>query len=118
MSLHERMFEFGVLRAVGTRPVNMSLMIFFEAASLSLISILFGLGLGFLVMYIFSVYGINYRGIEFAGVTIMELIYPVQTLRQFTLFPALIFMFSLIAAAYPAVFAAKLTPAKAMQRSM
>ena len=118
MSLHERMFEFGVLRAVGTRPVNMSLMIFFEASSLSLISILFGLGLGFLVMYIFSVYGINYRGIEFAGVTIMELIYPVQTLRQFTLFPALIFVFSLIAAAYPAVFAAKLTPAKAMQRSM
>jgi ABC-type lipoprotein release transport system permease subunit len=118
MSLHERMFEFGVLRAFGTRPVNMSLMIFFEAASLSMISILFGLGLAFLVMYIFSAYGINYRGIEFAGVTITELIYPVQTLRQFTLFPALVFLFSLIAAAYPAVFAARLTPAKAMQRSM
>ncbi len=118
MSLYERLFEFGVLRAVGTRPLNMSLIIFFEAASLSLISILIGLGLGFVVMQIFSTYGINYKGIEVAGVTITELIYPVMTLKQFTLFPALIFLFSIIAALYPAVFAARLTPAKAMQRSL
>ncbi len=118
MSLYERMFEFGVLRAIGTRPTSMALVIFFEAASLSLISIVFGLGLGLLVMKIFSVYGINYMGIELASVTITELIYPVMTLRQFTYFPALIFIFSLIAAIYPAVFAARLTPAKAMQRSM
>ncbi len=118
MSLYERMFEFGVLRAVGTRPANMALIILFEAASLALISIIFGLGLGLIVMKIFSVYGINYMGIEFASVTITELIYPVMTLRQFTFFPALIFIFALIAAIYPAVFAARLTPAKAMQRSM
>ena len=118
MSLYERMFEFGVLRAVGTRPVNMAIIIFLEAALLSLISILIGLGLGLAVMKIFSVYGINYKGIEFAGVTITKLIYPVMALRQFTLFPLLIFVFSLIAALYPAVFAAKLTPARAMQRSM
>ncbi|UCF87427.1 MAG: ABC transporter permease [Nitrospiraceae bacterium] len=118
MSLYERMFEFGILRAVGTRPVNMALIIIFEAAILSLISILIGLAIGFLVMHILSVYGINYRGIEFAGVTITELIYPEFALRQFTVFPLLIFIFSLIAALYPAVFAAKLTPARAMQRSM
>jgi len=118
MSLYERMFEFGVLRAIGTRPASMALVIFFEAASLSLISIIFGLGLGLLVMKIFSVYGINYMGIEFASVTITEFIYPVMTLRQFTFFPALIFIFALVAAIYPAVFATRLTPAKAMQRSM
>jgi ABC-type lipoprotein release transport system permease subunit len=118
MSLYERMFEFGILRAVGTRPVNMALIIIFEAAILSLISILIGLVIGFLVMQILSVYGINYRGIEFAGVTITELIYPEFALRQFTFFPLLIFIFSLIAALYPAVFAAKITPARAMQRSM
>ncbi len=118
MSLYERMFEFGVLRAVGTRPGSMALIILFEAASLSLISILLGLLSGFLVMQIFSVYGINYKGIEFAGVTITELIYPVMRLRQFILFPILIFIFSLIAAIYPAVFAAKLSPARAMQKSL
>ncbi len=118
MSLYERMFEFGILRAIGTRPGNMALIIFLEAASLSLISILIGLGLGFLIMQIFSVYGINYKGLEMAGVTITELIYPVMRPIQFTVFPVLIFIFSLIAAIYPAVFAAKLLPARAMQRSM
>ncbi len=118
MSLYERMFEFGVLRAIGTRPGSMALIIFFEAASLSLISILIGSGIAFLLMQIFSVYGINYKGIEFAGVTITEFIYPVMRLRQFTVFPVLIFTFSLIAAIYPAVFAARLTPAKAMHKSL
>ncbi len=118
MSLYERMFEFGVLRAVGTRPVNMAFVIIFEAASLSLISIFIGLVLGFLVMQYFSVHGIDYKGIEFAGVTITDLIYPVMRLRQFSVFPVLILVFSLIAAIYPAVFAARLTPARAMQRSM
>ncbi|HDZ62143.1 MAG TPA: ABC transporter permease, partial [Nitrospirae bacterium] len=111
MSLYERMFEFGILRAVGTRPLSMAMIIFIESASLSLISILFGLGLGFLVMQAFSIYGIDYKGIEFAGTTITELLYPAMTIRQFTLYPFLIFIFSLIAAIYPAVFAARMTPA-------
>ncbi|HDH00255.1 MAG TPA: FtsX-like permease family protein, partial [Nitrospirae bacterium] len=118
MSLYERMFEFGILRALGTRPVNMALIIFFESAALSLISIVMGLGLAFVFMQVFSVYGINYKGIEFAGVTITELMYPVMTVKQFTLYPFLIFIFSLVAAIYPAVFAAKMTPARAMRRSM
>jgi ABC-type lipoprotein release transport system permease subunit len=118
MSLYERIFEFGVLRAVGTRPKNMALIIVFEAASLAFISILLGLGIGFIVMKIFSVYGIDYKGIEFAGVTITELIYPGMSLKQFTIFPLLIFIFSIIAAIYPAVFAARLTPARALQRSL
>jgi ABC-type lipoprotein release transport system permease subunit len=118
MSLYERMFEFGILRAIGTRPVSMALIILFEAASLSMVSILLGLALGFIIMQVFSVYGINYTGIEFAGVTITELLYPVMTLKQFTLFPALVFIFSIVAALYPAFFAARLTPSRAMQRSM
>ncbi|MDO8281868.1 MAG: FtsX-like permease family protein [Thermodesulfovibrionia bacterium] len=118
MSLYERMFEFGVLRAVGTRPMSMALIIFFEAASLSAISIIMGLLMGFGVVTFFSWYGIDYRGIEFAGVTVNELLYPELALKQFTFYPLLIFIFSIVAAIYPAVFAAKMTPAKAMQRSM
>jgi len=64
------------------------------------------------------VYGIDYRGIEFAGVTVNELLYPELAMNQFTTYPLLIFIFSLVAAIYPALFAAKMTPAKAMQRSM
>ncbi len=118
MSLYERMFEFGVLRAIGTRPLNMALIIFFEAASLSLISIILGTLLGVTVISLFAYFGIDYKGIEFAGVTITELLYPELGLKQFTLYPLLIFIFSLTAAIYPAVFAARMTPARAMQRSL
>ena len=118
MSLYERMFEFGILRAIGTRPLNMALIIFIEAISLSFISIILGTLLGLTVISLLAHYGIDYKGIEFAGVTITELLYPKLALKQFTLYPVLIFIFSLTAAIYPAVFAAKMTPAKAMQRSL
>lgn len=118
MSLYERMFEFGILRAIGTRPLNMALIIIFEAISLSFISIILGTLLGLIVISLLAYYGIDYKGIEFAGITITEFLYPELALKQFTLYPVLIFIFSLTAAIYPAVFAAKMTPAKAMQRSL
>lgn len=118
MSLYERMFEFGVLRAIGTRPLRMGGIILLEAASLSFVSIILGTIIGVAFIQYFSIYGIDYKGIEFAGVTINELIYPVFMTRQFTLYPVIIMTFSIIAAIYPAVFAAKLTPARAMRRSL
>ncbi len=117
MSLYERMFEFGVLRAIGTRPLRMALMILLEGGYLAVISIIIGNAIGFFFSYLFSVYGIDYRGIEFAGTTINELIYPVMNTRQYLLNPLYVFLFTLIAAIYPAYYTARLTPAKAMKRS-
>jgi ABC-type lipoprotein release transport system permease subunit len=118
MSLYERIYEFGVLRAIGTRPIRMALIIMLEAASLSVVFIAMGAAMGFLITWYFSRHGIDYVGIEFAGVTMRELLYPVLRSRHFTLFPFLIFLFTLIAATYPAVYAARLTPARAMRRSI
>ncbi|MEE9524923.1 MAG: FtsX-like permease family protein [Thermodesulfovibrionales bacterium] len=118
MSLYERMFEFGVLRAIGTRPVRMAAIIILEAASLALISMVIGTTIGFAFIKYFSINGINYKGIEFAGVTITELIFPFFTIEQFTLYPLLTILFSVTAALYPAIYAARLTPARAMRRSM
>ena len=115
MSLYERMFEFGVLRAIGTRPVRIGLMILFEAGALSIISIALGLCIGMSITWYYSVQGIDYVGIEFAGVTFRDLIYPVLDTRQFTLFPIGVFFFTLVAGLYPAIYAARLTPARAMQ---
>jgi ABC-type lipoprotein release transport system permease subunit len=115
MSLYERMFEFGVLRAIGTRPIRIGLMILFEAGSLSIISIALGMCIGTLITWYYSVQGIDYVGIEFAGVTFRDLIYPALNLRQFTLFPICVFLFTFVAGLYPAIYAARLTPAKAMQ---
>ena len=118
MSLYERMYEFGVMRAVGTRPVQMALIIVFEAVSLAIISIVIGMVIGWLLNTLFGVIGIDYSGIEFAGVTMTEPIYTVMRPVQFTVFPVMIMAFSLVAAIYPAFYAARLTPSKAMRKSM
>jgi lipoprotein-releasing system permease protein len=117
MSLHERMFEFGVLRAVGTRAFAMARLILLEAGALAALSIILGAILGFLVTYLTMKIGINYTGIEFSGVTFRELLYPVLKIKQFIVYPLAVFVFTTLAGLYPAVFAAKLTPAKAMRRS-
>lgn len=117
MSLHERMFEFGVMRAVGTRPLAVGRLILFEAGALAIISIVLGSLLGIIITGITAHYGINYAGIEFAGVTFRKLLYPVLNLKQFTLFPVLVFLFTLVVGLYPAIFAARMKPVEAMRRS-
>lgn len=117
-SLYERLFEFGILRAVGTRPIKMSLIILFESISLALVSSVLGIILGLTFSYIFSIYGIDYRGMEFADVSFRELIYPVMTVAQYIRYPVWVIFFAIIAGLYPAIFAARLLPANVLRRSM
>ena len=97
MSLYERMFEFGVLRAVGTRPFGMARVILFEAGALAIVSIALGAVIGFLVTALLTHTGINYTGIELTGVTIQELIRPIMTVEQFIIYPVWLFIFTIIA---------------------
>ena len=117
MSLYERMFEFGVLRAIGTRPSGMAQLILFEAGALAILSIVFGVMLGFVVTYFFTIVGLDYTGIEMMGVTIQELIYPIMKPEQFVFYPIWVFVFTIITGLYPAWYAAKMSPADAMRRS-
>ncbi len=117
MSLYDRMFEFGVLRAVGTRPRNVWSLIFLEAGALAVISSALGIILGFALTLLFNRVGIDYRGIEFSGVTIQQLIYPQLQLSQFILYPVAVIGLTLVVGMYPATYAAKLRPADAMRRS-
>lgn len=118
MSIHERMFEFGIIRAVGTRPFGVLRLILLEAGALAVISIILGNLLGFISTYLVSKIGIDYTGIEFVGVTFRELLYPVLKVQQFIIYPIWVFIFTIIAGLYPAVYAAKMSPAEAMRKSM
>ncbi|MDD5427229.1 MAG: ABC transporter permease [candidate division Zixibacteria bacterium] len=117
MSFHERTFEFGVLRALGTRPPAMARLILFEAGSLAVVSIALGTLIGFVVTYIVTFTGIDYTGIEFAGVTYRELIYPIMQARQFLYYPGWVFIFTVVIGLYPAWYAARMSPVKAMRRT-
>ncbi len=118
MSLHERMFEFGVMRAVGTSPFSMARLILLEAGALALISVVLGIVIGLGVTRLVAHFGIDYSGIEFAGATFREPLYPVMQLDQFIRFPIMVFVFTLVVGLYPAWSAAKLKPAEAMRKSM
>ncbi|MCY3871021.1 MAG: ABC transporter permease [Gemmatimonadetes bacterium] len=117
MSLYERMFEFGVLRAIGTRPFGMAQLILFEAGALAVLGIILGTVFGFCVTVIFSTIGIDYTGIEMMGITMQELIYPEMRIQPFIFYSIWIFVFTIIAGLYPARYAARMSAATAMRRS-
>jgi ABC-type lipoprotein release transport system permease subunit len=117
MSLYERMFEFAVMRAVGTRPGGLRELIILEAGALAVISIVFGSVLGMALTLIFAYRGIDYRGIEFAGTTFHELIYPVMSLWHYIVFPVGVLLFTMLVAVYPAWVAGRLRIAAALRKS-
>lgn len=118
MALHERMFEFGVLRAVGTRPSGVAQLISYESVALAALSIGIGAVLGVAVTGLTIHTGIDYRGIEFAGVTFQSVIYPELHWRQFVTFPFWVLVLTVVVGLYPSVHAARLNPSKAIRKSI
>lgn len=117
MSLHERTFEFGVLRAVGTRASRLAFLILAEAAALALLAAVLGVAIGGVAIGVTGTLGLDYTGIEAMGVTFRDRLYPVFALRQVILYPAVVMVLTVMVAVYPAIHAARLLPAHSLRRS-
>ncbi len=117
MSIFERIYEFGVLRAVGTRRRDLVKLVMFETGSLALFSIFVGILLSLITCFILSKTGINYSGIEYQGV-MLNVIYPVNNLYQYMVYPLLLFIFTLLIGIYPSIYVAKISPAHAMRKTI
>ena len=118
MSIYERIYEFGVIKAIGTRPAEISRLILCEAFLLATISCGIGMLLGFAVNSWTSVNGIGLGEMEFSGIAISNNIFGEFHISQFTQFPIYVVILTIAAAIYPARFAARIIPSEALQRSL
>ena len=116
MGLYERMFEFGVIKSIGTTPWQAARIMFFEAVCLGFVSIIVGLILALFVTTLFANYGIDYIGIEFSGVTFQEKIYPSYKWSRLVLYPFMSLGFTILASLYPAFKLWKMLPVEALRK--
>ena len=118
MSIYERIYEFGVAKAIGTTPWQIIQLVLFEALFLALMSCVFGLVIGYMLTNYFSTSGIPFGTAEVAGVLIDGNMYTKLAAYQFINFPVYVTLLTLVAAIYPAIFASRIVPSQALQRSL
>jgi|TARA_B110000467_G_scaffold151791_1_gene160472 ABC-type lipoprotein release transport system permease subunit len=118
MSIYERIYEFGVAKAIGTTPWQIIQLVLFEALLLALLSCAFGLTIGYLLGDYFSSNGIPMGKMEVSGVLLDGNLYTRLALYQFVNFPIYVTLLTLAAAIYPATFASRIVPTEALQRAL
>jgi len=117
MVLLERTREFGVLRALGTRPFQIFQLILYETAFLAIISIIIGTIAGVIANWWFLVHGITYpTPIEYGGYVFKKLTSKI-TLRSMVSPALIVFSTAVVVSIWPAVRAARIIPVKAMRSS-
>ncbi len=115
MTILERTREFGVLRALGTRPGDVFGLIVLETAYLSILSILLGGAVSLVGNYLLATYGITYpTPIEYGGFMFQRMVGKVS-FQVFWIPAAITFGTAVVVSVFPALRAAKVTPVKAMR---
>ncbi len=117
MSIFERLYEIGVMKAVGTKPWQLIMLVIYEAGLIALMSCVVGVIVGGLGSYYCSIHGIPIGQMEVVGVNFSILKTELQ-LHQFTNFPLYIIALTIVASLYPARFASKIIPALALKKTL
>ncbi len=117
MSVLERTHEFGIVMSLGLTPGRLGRLVLLETAILGLLGLLFGALLGALFTYWFSVYGFSYPGMEemTAKFNLPARFYPQVSVSSLLIGPVVVFIFTILAAVYPALRLRKLHPVEAMR---
>ena len=116
MSIFERMFEFGVLKALGTKSFSLGLMVVLECFFIGLLGVILGIITGGGLVFWFNYRGIVFSDFEYNGMSMVEPIKTIISIDQFTTLPLLMLFMCVIASIYPAFHAAGISPSQAMSK--
>ena len=115
MSVLERRREYGVLKAVGTKPGQIVKMVLMEVNIMALFCIVVGAGFGLLLNYFFSVHGISlpepmtYGGMKF------QYMFTEINARSFIIPAVTVLVSATLVSLFPALKAAHTDPARSMR---
>ncbi len=117
MAVLERTREFGMMLALGTKPLFIGKLVMLESFLLTSLGLGIGLLIGTAVTLYFYIYGFSYPGMEEIGAQfgLTGKITPQLSLLALTLGPAIILLFTMIASLYPALRIRILKPVDAMK---
>jgi len=117
MSVLERTHEFGVALALGLSAGRLGRLVLLETAMMGLLGLVLGVICGALVTYWVSINGFAYPGMDemAAMFNLPDRMYPRVTLLSLSLGPSVVFLFTLLAAIYPAIRLRRLHPVEAMR---
>ncbi|MCK5523754.1 MAG: ABC transporter permease [Thiomargarita sp.] len=117
MAVLERTREFGVMLALGTKPLFIGKLVMLESLLLTLLGLTMGLVLGTAITLYYYVYGFTYPGMEELGAQfgLTGAVTPQLSVFAFTLGPIAILLFTMIASLYPALRIRVLKPVDAMK---
>ena len=120
MSVMERMREFGVILALGSKPMTLRGMILLEALTLGLLAAALGTVLGSLATWYLVAVGIDLvafvpETLEFGGVVFDPIMRATWDPAWMFRIAVYVVSLTLVAAAYPAIKAGRITPVEGMR---
>ena len=117
MSVLERTHEFGIVMSLGLKPGQLGRLVMLETALLGLLGFVLGAIGGALLTSYFGVNGLSIPGMEemAANFNLPARVYLEATPLSTVIGPSVVFLFTLLAAAYPALRLYKLHPVEAMR---
>jgi ABC-type lipoprotein release transport system permease subunit len=117
MSVLERTHEFGIVMSLGLTPGRLGRLVLLETSIMGLMGLLLGALFGGFVTYWFSINGFAYPGMDelAAKFNLPARFYPQVSAPSLLIGPAVVFVFTVLAAVYPALRLHKLHPVEAMR---
>ncbi|MBT8079864.1 MAG: FtsX-like permease family protein [Gammaproteobacteria bacterium] len=117
MSVLERTREFGIIMALGLRPGRLGKLVMLETAFMGFVGLAIGALIGYAVTLYFSYNGFSIPGMDqmAAQFNLPDRMYPNPGWLTTFSGPVVVFLFTLLSAAYPALRLHRLRPVEAMR---